>query len=205
MGGAAEQRPCLTLLPALPRLLTHLQLSPLHRQHHAHASVQVWENCPVGAGAAAREENAVVCCSMLGGLTASKCTCAVMGFAEPELLGFIAHWTTHCSSEPMWDSYRLACHHTGASPEGRGWAVPCTIRACSQVGDGCTQAAVGRWFVTISEGHGAGVVLFLNGFHMSSAPACGQGSLALLTITQAVGSFLFVSRIHFKNDIAEWV
>jgi len=76
--------------------------------------LQVWENCPAGSGAAAREENAVVCCSMLGGLTASKCTCAVMGFAEPELLGFIQHWSAHCSSEPMWDSYRLACHHTGA-------------------------------------------------------------------------------------------
>lgn len=95
----------------------------------ATCNVQVWENCPVGAGAAAREENAVVCCSMLGGLTASKCTCAVMGFAEPELLGFIAHWSTHCSSEPMWDSYRLACHHTGAVPLAKFAVMLCISHA----------------------------------------------------------------------------
>jgi hypothetical protein len=77
-------------------------------------AAQVWENCPVGGADAAKEENAVVCCSMLGGLTASGCTCAVMGFAEPDLLAFIAHWSGHCNSVPMWDIYRLACHGTGA-------------------------------------------------------------------------------------------
>ncbi len=75
---------------------------------------QVWETCPVGGADAAKEENAVVCCSMLGGLTASGCTCAVMGFAEPDLLAFLAHWSGHCNSVPMWDIYRLACHGTGA-------------------------------------------------------------------------------------------
>ena len=62
---------------------------------------QVWSVCPVDSSSSLREENAIVCCSMLGGLTASKCLCDEVGHAEPDLLHFITSWQQVCSTESL--------------------------------------------------------------------------------------------------------
>lgn len=63
--------------------------------------VQVWSVCPIDSSSSLREENAIVCCSMLGGLTASKCLCDEIGHAEPDLLRFITNWQQVCSTETL--------------------------------------------------------------------------------------------------------
>lgn len=62
---------------------------------------QVWSVCPIDSSSSLREENAIVCCSMLGGLTASKCLCDEVGHAEPDLLRFITNWQQVCSTETL--------------------------------------------------------------------------------------------------------
>lgn len=57
--------------------------------------------CPIDSSSSLREENAIVCCSMLGGLTASKCLCDEVGHAEPDLLQFITRWQQVCSTETL--------------------------------------------------------------------------------------------------------
>ena len=57
--------------------------------------------CPIDSSSSLREENAIVCCSMLGGLTASKCLCDEVGHAEPDLLHFITNWQQVCSTETL--------------------------------------------------------------------------------------------------------
>jgi len=64
-------------------------------------AVQVWSVCPIDSSSSLREENAIVCCSMLGGLTASKCLCDEVGHAEPDLLHFITSWQQVCSTETL--------------------------------------------------------------------------------------------------------
>lgn len=68
---------------------------------HACVHVQVWSVCPIDSSSSLREENAIVCCSMLGGLTASKCLCDEVGHAEPDLLHFITSWQQVCSTESL--------------------------------------------------------------------------------------------------------
>lgn len=63
--------------------------------------MQVWSVCPIDSSSSLREENAIVCCSMLGGLTASKCLCDEVGHAEPDLLHFITSWQQVCSTETL--------------------------------------------------------------------------------------------------------
>lgn len=63
--------------------------------------LQVWSVCPIDSSSSLREENAIVCCSMLGGLTASKCLCDEIGHAEPDLLRFITNWQQVCSTETL--------------------------------------------------------------------------------------------------------
>lgn len=65
------------------------------------ACLQVWSVCPIDSSSSLREENAIVCCSMLGGLTASKCLCDEIGHAEPDLLRFITSWQQVCSTETL--------------------------------------------------------------------------------------------------------
>ncbi len=62
---------------------------------------QVWSVCPIDSSSSLREENAIVCCSMLGGLTASKCLCDEVGHAEPDMLQFITGWQQVCSTETL--------------------------------------------------------------------------------------------------------
>ena len=57
--------------------------------------------CPIDSSSSLREENAIVCCSMLGGLTASKCLCDEVGHAEPDMLQFITGWQQVCSTETL--------------------------------------------------------------------------------------------------------
>ena len=57
--------------------------------------------CPIDSSSSLREENAIVCCSMLGGLTASRCLCDEVGHAEPDLLHFITSWQQVCSTETL--------------------------------------------------------------------------------------------------------
>ena len=63
-----------------------------------------------------REDNAIVCCSMIAALTHSKCLCPVLAFAEPPLLAWVMHWDAQCSRTPMWDVYRSTCLQKGATP-----------------------------------------------------------------------------------------
>lgn len=83
-----------------------LLLLAVHDKFHAAdlpvvVLVQVWSVCPINSSSSLREENAIVCCSMLGGLTASKCLCDEVGHAEPDMLHFITNWQRVCSTESL--------------------------------------------------------------------------------------------------------
>ncbi|KAL0039355.1 hypothetical protein WJX79_004672 [Trebouxia sp. C0005] len=83
-------------------------------QEHMSISCQdeffkVWSVCPIDSSSSLREENAIVCCSMLGGLTASKCLCDEVGHAEPDMLQFITGWQQVCSTETLTKEFSAAC------------------------------------------------------------------------------------------------
>lgn len=83
-------------------------------QHHVAPTChdeffKVWSVCPIDSSSSLREENAIVCCSMLGGLTASKCLCDEVGHAEPDLLHFITSWQQVCSTETLSKELSAAC------------------------------------------------------------------------------------------------
>jgi hypothetical protein len=75
---------------------------------------QVYTNCPLNSANAKSEENAVVCCSMMGALAATKCTCTEAGYAEPNLLAFLMSWEGSCTTAEAWDMYALACHQSAS-------------------------------------------------------------------------------------------
>lgn len=104
---------------------THFTCMSAAFTQQLHAGVQVWSVCPIDSSSSLREENAIVCCSMLGGLTASKCLCDEIGHAEPDLLRFITNWQQVCSTETL----------------SKVWTTPssccCAVIVCNGAGLSC--------------------------------------------------------------------
>ena len=100
---------------------------------------QVWSVCPIDSSSSLREENAIVCCSMLGGLTASKCLCDEVGHAEPDMLRFITSWQQVCSTESLSKVTRSAflvicsvcLYSCCASSDDEAWGLPANAECAS--------------------------------------------------------------------------